>query len=335
MQARNPDSAVSSGPEFLNQNETMPVDAHVVRFVDGDSISPASIVTNRKSAAFPNTADFLHLALFMQISISPTVQISYDDAGSGQPIVLLHAFPLSREMWRDQIREFSPDYRIIAPDARGFGESTSFDDLETDDKPSLQLVARDVNALLDKLGVTEKIILCGLSMGGYTALEFARQFPDRLAGLILCDTRADADSDEAKAARDEMIEFAHNHTGEEVAEKMLTKLLGATTRAHNLAVAARVRELAMELTGHNAAAMLMALRNRRDSTEILSEIKVPTLVVGGAEDEISSPEIMAQMAAQIHGARHAVIRDAGHLSNLEAPESFNAVLREWLDTAFV
>lgn len=333
MQARSLDSAVSSGPKFLNQNETMPVDAHGVRFVDGDSISPASIVTT-KSADF-KSADFLHLSASMQIQISPNIQISYEDVGSGQPIILLHAFPLSREMWRDQIREFAPDYRIIAPDARGFGESTAFDDLSTDEKPSLAIVAQNVNALLDKLGVTEKIILCGLSMGGYTALEFTRQFPDCLAGLILCDTRADADSDEAKKARDGMIEFAHNHTGEEVAEKMLPKLLGATTRAHNLAVAARVRELAMDLTGHNAAAMLAALRNRRDSTEILSEIGVPVLVIGGAQDEISSPEIMSAMASNIHGARHETIRDAGHLSNLEAPESFNAVLREWLNENYI
>ena len=311
----------------------MPVDACVVRFVDGDSISPASIVT-KKSAAFPNAADFLHLSSPMQISLSSEVQLSYDDVGSGQPIVWLHAFPLSREMWRDQIREFAPDYRIIAPDARGFGQSTAFDDLETDAKPSLQLVAQNVNALLDKLNVTEPIILCGLSMGGYTALEFARQFSDKLVGLILCDTRADADSDEAKKSRDEMIEFAQSHNGEEVAQKMSPKLLGEDTRQHNLAVAARVQELAQPLTGHNAASMLRALRNRRDSTDILGEIKVPTLVVGGAQDELCPPEIMAQMADKIHGARHETIRDAGHLSNLEAPESFNAVLRQWLSENF-
>ena len=266
----------------------------------------------------------------MQISISPETQISYDQVGAGQPLVLLHAFPLSREMWRDQIREFADDYQIIAPDARGFGESSAFAG-----EPSLEIVAHDVAALLDELKITRPIILCGLSMGGYTALEFARQFPQRLAGLILCDTRADADSDEAKMARDEMIEFAQSHTGEEVAEKMLPKLLGQTTREHNLAVAARVRELAHELTGHNAANMIRALKNRRDSTGILSEIKVPTLVVGGEEDEISSPAVMGEMAARIHGARHETIRDAGHLSNLEAPESFNAVLREWLSENFL
>ena len=267
----------------------------------------------------------------MQIQISPETQISYDNAGSGQPLVLLHAFPLSREMWRDQIREFLPDYQIIAPDARGFGESTAFDDVETDCAPSLQLVARDVAALLDELKIAQPIILCGLSMGGYTALEFARQFPDRLAGLILADTRADADGDDAQAARDEMIEFARHHTGEEVAEKMLPKLLGQHTRAHNLAVAARVRELARELTGNNAAAMIRALRNRRDSTDFLSEITAPTLVIGGDEDELCPPDMMAQMAARISGARHEIIRQSGHLSNLEAPESFNAALREWLD----
>ena len=291
----------------------------------GIRFPPPPLLQQKIRRACKSAADFLHLFLSMQIQISPDAQISYDNSGAGQPLVLLHAFPLNHEMWRDQIREFADDYQIISPDARGFGESTQFKS-----EPSLAIVAQDVNALLDKLGVTQPIILCGLSMGGYTALEFARQFPDRLAGLILCDTRADADGDEAKKARDEMIEFAHSHTGEEVAEKMLPKLLGATTRAHNLAVAARVRELARELTGSNAAAMLMALRNRRDSTEILSEIKVPTLVVGGAEDEISSPKIMGAMAAKIPGARHEIIGEAGHLSNLEAPESFNAVLRQWL-----
>ena len=306
----------------------MPVDACVVRFVDGDSISPASIVTKQKiRRACKSAADFLHLSPPMQIQISPDSQISYDNVGAGQPLVLLHAFPLFHEMWRDQIREFSSDFQIIAPDARGFGESSQFKS-----EPSLEIVARDVAALLDELKIAQPVIVCGISMGGYTALEFARQFPQRLAGLILCDTRADADND--KSARDEMIEFAQHRTGEEVAEKMLPKLLGEYTRAHNLAVAARVRELARELTGHNAANMLMAIRNRRDSTEILGEIKVPTLVVGGTQDETCAPEIMAQMAAQIHGARHETIRDAGHLSNLEAPESFNAVVRQWLSENF-
>lgn len=265
----------------------------------------------------------------MQISLSPDSQISYDNSGNGRPLVLLHAFPLSHQMWRGQIAEFAPDYQVIAPDARGFGETSAFED-----EPSLQIVAQDVNALLDELNVSQPIILCGLSMGGYVALEFARQFPDRLAGLILADTRADADSDDAKQARDEMIEFAQSHTGKDVAEKMLPKLLGETTRAHNLAVARRARELAMPLTGHNAANMIRAMKHRRDSTEFLGEIAVPTLVVGGEEDAVSAPEYMAQMTAQIPGARHETIRGAGHLSNLEAPESFNAALREWLDTQF-
>ena len=270
----------------------------------------------------------------MQLQITSDIQISYNDAGSGEagsgvPLVLLHAFPLSHQMWREQIAEFSPDYRIIAPDARGFGESSAFKG-----EPSLSVVARDVAALLDELSVTQPMILCGLSMGGYTALEFARQFPRRLAGLILADTRADADSDEAKQGRDEMIEFAHHHTGEDVAEKMLPKLLGQTTRAHNLAVALRVRELARPLTGANAAAMIEALKNRPDSTDLLSEIGVPTLIVGGTQDALCPPDVMGAMAAQIPGARHETIRDAGHLSNLEAPASFNAVLREWLSENF-
>ena len=276
----------------------------------------------------------------MQLQISPDFQVSYDRAGerggAGRSLVMLHAFPLMHEMWRGQIAELAPDYQIIAPDARGFGETSAFAVPGADAavEPSLQIVAQDVNALLDKLGVADQIILCGLSLGGYVALEFARQFPDRLAGLVLCDTRADADDDQAKQSRDEMIQFAASHDGEAIAERMMPKLLGQTTREHNLAVAARVRELATTLTGGDAADMMRAMKNRRDSTDLLGQIRVPTLVVGGEEDAISPPEYLAQMASQISSARHETIRGAGHLSNLEAPESFNAVLREWLDTNF-
>lgn len=262
----------------------------------------------------------------MTTLIRPDFQCSYELQGKGKTLVFLHAFPLNHSMWQAQIDEFSRDFQVFAPDARGFGETTGFVD-----EPAIETLASDLAELLDFLGIDDRIILCGLSMGGYTALAFARMFPSRLRALILCDTRADADSDEAKTARDEMMVFARENGARQVAQKMSTKLLGETTRREQLQIAEQVEEMASTNTGEALAKAISALRNRPDSTNFLSSIHVPTLVVGGEEDVVSPPDVMREMANQIPDARYVSIEGAGHLSNLEAPEKFNAVLKEFLD----
>lgn len=240
------------------------------------------------------------------------------------PLVFLHAFPLSSAMWDAQLEYFGQTRATIAPDFRGAGESALFGQ-----KPSIAILARDVNALLDELQI-ERAIVAGCSMGGYVALEIARQFPKRLAALVLIDTRADADRDDAKKARAEMIELARANSGLEVAQKMIPKLLSETTRLEKPEIAEKVRAIASNLSGENAAKFIEALRDRADSTPILSSIAVPTLVLGGENDSIASPEIMGAMAAQIPNARHVILPRAGHLPNLETPGEFNLAIEEFL-----
>ena len=240
------------------------------------------------------------------------------------PIVFLHAFPLSSAMWDAQLEHFGQTRATIAPDFRGAGESALFGA-----KPSIAILARDVNALLDELKI-ERAIVAGCSMGGYVALEIARQFPQRLAALILIDTRADADSNDAKTARGEMIALARQNSGLEVAQKMIARLLSEQTRLEKPEIIEKVREIAGNLSGENAAKFIEALRDRADSTPVLSAIAVPTLVLGGENDPIASPEIMGAMAAQIPNAKHVVLPRAGHLPNLETPEEFHLAIEKFL-----
>lgn len=258
--------------------------------------------------------------------VSPNLSVSYDEAGRGTPLVLLHAFPLSSQMWEKQQAAFASNFRVLSPNFRGVDGTSKFDG-----EPFIQTLAHDVALWLEHLGVKEKIVLCGGSMGGYVALEFARSYSDRLRALILVGTRADADSPEGKQTRTEMAQFAKQSSGAAVAEKMLPRLLAESTREGKPEVVARVKEIASANRGEDLASFMLAMRDRRDSTEILAGISVPTLAIGGREDMVSSPEVMAGMAAQLRGAKHVVVERAGHLVHLEQPETFNAAMRQFLE----
>jgi 3-oxoadipate enol-lactonase len=259
--------------------------------------------------------------------ISSSQQLSYLRAGEhhAPKLVFLHAFPLSNEMWLTQIEEFSSSFDCIAPNFRGIGESTPF---ET--KPSFKMIADDLKLLLDHLQIFEQVTLCGLSMGGYCAFEFLRAFPDRVGKLILCDTRPDADDEGARKTRNDLLEFTLRNDATSIVNKMLPKLLGSTTRNEKPEIAAKVQELASPHRPENLAAIIQALRDRRDSTDLLPNIKMPTLVISGEEDEISTPEIMRAMAEQIPDSKFASIAKSGHLANLENTRAFNAALNDFL-----
>lgn len=263
----------------------------------------------------------------MKIEIASGVEISYREAGQGSPLILLHAFPLSSAMWEKQIETFAATHRVIAPDARGFGGSDGFRENEM---PSLLQMARDVNALLDVLGIEEKIVLGGLSMGGYIALAFAREYSQRLRALILCDTRAEADTPETRARRDENIAFLESHDSAAFIGKMLPNLLGETTRRDNFSVVEAVRVLASSQSAKACRDVLRAMRDRPNRSDELAQIFVPTLVIVGAEDGIISTEVARETAKKISHARCETIEGAGHLSNLEQPEKFNAALQSFL-----
>lgn len=220
-------------------------------------------------------------------------------------------------MWQPQIAEFDRDLEVVAPDL-------------WENPISIDRMAQTVAAQLDELRIEEPIILAGLSLGGYVALAFARQFPQRLGALILSDTKAEADDANARQNREKMIELAREQGAASVVATMLPKLLGETTRRTHPQIEETVREIGSRRSSETLIQAIRALRDRPDSTPVLAKISCPTLVIGGNEDEITSPDVMAKMAAQISGARHQTIENAGHLSSLEQPEQWNQKVRKFL-----
>jgi pimeloyl-ACP methyl ester carboxylesterase len=251
--------------------------------------------------------------------------IGYDDtgaAGGGAPLVLLHAFPLDRAMWRPQLDGLADVARVVAPDLPGFGESPA--------APfSVEGVADVVAEFLAALGIS-KAVVCGLSMGGYVALALARKHPDALAGLILADTRAGVDDSTTRANRTRSIALATEKGTAAVLAGMLPKVFSSHTHAQKPDVVARVKEIAARQPAASTAAALEALRDRPDANRGLKAVAVPTLVLVGEYDSITPPLSAANLSAQIEGSTLVHIPDAGHLSNLENPDAFNAAVRTFL-----
>jgi pimeloyl-ACP methyl ester carboxylesterase len=261
----------------------------------------------------------------MRAEITSNFHIEYSHSGSGAPIVLLHAFPLNNQMWRAQIEALQQEYSCYAPSARGFGGTSPFEST-----PSIEQMAHDVNALLDALHISEPIVLCGLSMGGYAALNFARLYPERLQALVLCDTRAEADSDEAREKRNANIEFVQQHDAAALVERVLPTLLGETTQRENPSLVEQVKGWGRAAPVSTLAAALEALRDRPDVTTYLAQIKVPTLLIFGEEDALAPAEAIEKLEREIPNSKLVTIPHAGHLSNLENPQAFNAALVEFV-----
>lgn len=257
-----------------------------------------------------------------------TVEIAYDDHGIGLPVIFLHAFPLNRSMWMDLTAMLLKEqrYRLVALDWRGFGESTINNTVST-----MELFADDVAGLMDTLGMRQAI-LCGLSMGGYAALAFLRKYPQRLSGLILADTRPGADTEEAKRNRERLAHLAETRGNGTIAELQIPKLISDYTRRDHPEVGAQIRRMIATATPSGIAAASRGMAQRADVTDILPSIALPTLVVVGELDAVTPPDVAREYAAKIPGAQVVIIPHAGHLSNLEQPENFFAVVRSFLAT---
>jgi 3-oxoadipate enol-lactonase len=251
--------------------------------------------------------------------------VTFLDAGKGSPVLLLHAFPLSSAMWRPQIESLRSDYRVVAPDLRGFGSTPGFTGA-----PSVDQMADDAAVLLDELKIQGPVVVGGLSMGGYVALAFARRHASRLRALILADTQAGADDAAAAANRDKMIDFASKNPSTAVIEKMMPVALCAETTAKRPEVVGTVRRIASLQAPAGIVGALQALRDRPDATPGLKDIAVPTLVIVGREDAITPLAVAEKLTANIRGARLVVLEKAGHLSNLERRENFNQVVQAFL-----
>lgn len=256
------------------------------------------------------------------------IEMAFDDSGRGQPVVLLHGFPLNRSMWGEQVEALGKSYRVIAPDLRGHGGTTV-----PDEPATMEESAHDVAALLDELGI-ESASVGGLSMGGYVALAFARLYPQRVSSLVLADTRAGADSDEARRGREESARGALEKGINVIAEAMLPKLLSPATLAQKPDTVARVREMMTSTQPAGAAAALRGMALRRDQRSFLSEISGPTLILVGGDDNLTPPSEASLMHQAIRGSRMTIIEKAAHLSNVEQPEEFNHALLNFLGDVY-
>jgi 3-oxoadipate enol-lactonase len=258
--------------------------------------------------------------------------LSYLAAGplpSESIIVFLHAFPLNAAMWAPQLRAVPDGWAAVAPDFRGFGGSTPDDAHIAREDARLEDYAGDVAALMDAVGAS-RAALCGCSMGGYAAFAVLRRFPERVSGLLLADTRATADTDAARVSRRITLELLDRGGPAAVAADMRSKLVGATTREGRPDALAAIDRMLAEATASGTGCALSRILNRPDATAELAAFRGPVAVVVGEEDLLTPPSEAASMAAALPGAALVTIPGAGHLSNLEAPEAFNAILRDWL-----
>ncbi len=252
--------------------------------------------------------------------------LGFDDSGRGDVVVLLHAFPFSRAIWDDVAAPLSARFRVISVDARGFGESDLRAKGGSSAPYALTDLADDLAALLDALEIPRATVL-GMSMGGYTALAFAARHAARLRALVLTDTRAAADSPEARAGREVALSTIHGRGAEAYLDGSLARMLspGAPAALH-----ARVRKSA-ETRADSLVAGIEALRDRPDRTAELAAVACPTLVVCGGDDQISPAAEMRRMSDAIGArARYVELPGAGHLSHLEAGAAFTAAVGAFL-----
>lgn len=240
------------------------------------------------------------------------------------PIVLIHGFPYSRAMWADQVKELGEEFQILTYDLRGHGESQA-----TPGPYTMELLADDLKGLLDHLKI-EKAALGGFSMGGYVALAFYRKYPERVASLLLLDTRPQPDSEQARQGRENLAQQVERDGNKGLAESLPARMLSQATVASRPDVVAKAKDMILKASPQGIAAAARGMAARRDQTDLLPQIKVPALVLVGAEDAVTPPADAELMVSRIPKAKLVKIAGAAHLSNLEKPAEFSEAIHDFL-----
>lgn len=258
-------------------------------------------------------------------------RISSDPGARGRArgtLLLIHAFPLSAHMWEPQFVLSEEGWRIVVPHLRGFDDAAAM-------KPATSMddFAGDVIDLLDSLHI-EQSVVAGLSLGGYVTFALLRNAPSYFHGLILADTRPQADTPEGKQGRERMLALVRSQGPAAVADEMVPKLLGDSTRCDQPEVVERVRSIILSNGAETIAGALTAMMNRPDSSSLLPSLKMPTMVIVGEEDTLTPPPLSVEMQRAIPGAELVRIPKAGHLSNLEQPDLFNRSVAGFLERHF-
>jgi pimeloyl-ACP methyl ester carboxylesterase len=258
------------------------------------------------------------------------------DVGKGPTLIFLHGFPFNRSMWREQIVFLSDrDLRVVAPDLRGLGENvaqtsvaeTSNADHRLESVPPVTMadMARDVAALMDRLKI-DRATICGLSMGCYVAFEFIHLFPARVRALVLCGPRAQGPDDAERKSREEQARRVLTEGMHFAGTSISTMLLAEKTVNEKPEVVAQVSDMVLKTDPRGAAAAQRGMAARRDYSDDLARITVPTLIIAGREDGVRKPEDAEFIHRGIRGSQLVTIDDAGHLMNMEQPERFNRAL---------
>jgi 3-oxoadipate enol-lactonase len=255
------------------------------------------------------------------------ITIGYDDVGAGENVlVLVHGHPFDRSMWRPQVEEISNKcWRVIAPDLRGYGESSVIPG-----KTTLDVFATDIATLLDQLHIQE-IVIGGLSMGGQIVMEFCRLYPERVRGILLAATSPGAETEEGKRNRAKMADRLLREGMETYAEEVLPKMVAPRNIAALPAVAKHVRSMMRAAHPAGAAAALRGRAERPDYETTLAGLNVPALIVVGDEDAFTTWTDAEQMHARLKRSELVWMEGVGHMPNLEREVEFNAALGRFLD----
>ena len=249
----------------------------------------------------------------------------YDDLGEGNvPVIFVHGFPFDKSMWQGQLDFLQSAYRVIAFDIRGFGKST-----DEDSSLSIDLFADDLIAFMDQLNI-EKAVICGLSMGGYITLNAYQRFTDRFEALILADTQCIADTAEAKEKRYKTISKIEANGVTDFNENFIKSVFHEDSFTNKKEVVEELRNLVYANSKNSIQEGLKALAERSETCSTLDKITIPTLIICGKEDSVTSLAQSAAMKESISGATLEVIENAGHVSNLEQPDEFNKHLLDFL-----
>lgn len=241
---------------------------------------------------------------------------------NGYAVLLLHAFPISAEMWEPQLRAIeAAGFMAVAPNSFGIEGSEEKQDWSFTD------YAHELAALLDSLHC-RKVTVVGLSMGGYQAFAFLKCYPEKIASIVLCDTRSEDDALPARQQRQEFINAIEAHGPEEAVRRMLPNFFSSKTALEKPELPEHAAEMIRKQSNRAIVAAMKAIMTREDATPLLSGITCPVLVLNGEEDRITTPETAAGIQTRIPGALLGILHEAAHLSNMEQPEQFNALLLE-------
>ncbi len=258
-------------------------------------------------------------------------ELSVYTQGTGPVLLFIHGFPFDHSMYLPVCERLKNEFRCVVPDLRGFGASRlTAGSSPTRTITSMAQFAEDLAGLLDALDIHEKISLCGLSMGGYIAMQFIRLFPERVRKLILCDTRTMVDAPEGKANRVKLADSVGQTGLAPIAESMTPNLLSPATMKNKPEITEFLKNMIRAQRPEGTAAAARGMAAREDTSKILADLDIPVQIIVGSDDKPAPPLIMKEMANSVKNGSFKEIAEAGHLPPLEQPEIFAETVRQFV-----